>query len=324
MKFKFIFIFIVIFFLVNITRFKVVSGNEINQRLNYYQKYSAYSNIPWYLIGAIDQYERNTKHYRSYCSKDDEVISICIESKRWSGFNNPIMDDQNLYRINLFHGMGQDGNHDGLADRNNPDDRIYSLLNYIIGYGSSTNEIEEALLNYYQTEKGVQIIFLIGKLFQHYNSIDLSQRVFPIPKYYRADYSNNFGTGRSYGGNRIHEGIDIFAHYGTPVISTAYGVIEIMGWNNYGGYRIGIRDMYNTYQYYAHLSYFAKGIKVGDMVEPGQIIGSVGSTGYGKEGTSGRFPPHLHFGFYKFDGRKEWSFNPYIYLRKWDRVKVIK
>ena len=75
---------------------------------------------------------------------------------------------------------------------------------------------------------------------------------------------------------------------------------------------------------YAHLNNFVKGLEEGDIVETGQIIGYVGSTGYGKEGTSGKFPPHLHFGFYKYDGRKEWSFNPYIYIRRWERVKAKK
>jgi len=63
---------------------------------------------------------------------------------------------------------------------------------------------------------------------------------------------------------------------------------------------------------------FAEGVEVGAIVEPGQVIGSVGSTGYGPEGTSGKFAPHLHFGLYKFDGRREWAFNPYSYLLRWE------
>ena len=166
----------------------------------------------------------------------------------------------------------------------------------------------------------MDIIFSIAKLFAHFKAIDLDKRVHPIPKGYTASIVNNYGQGRSYGGPRVHEGIDIFAHYGTPVVSTAYGIVEIKGWNRLGGYRIGIRDIYNTYEFYAHLSGYAKGIEEGTIVEPGQVIGYVGSTGYGKEGTSGKFPPHLHFGLYKFDGKKEWSFNPYPYLKKWERI----
>ncbi len=296
--------------------------DQIAKRMELYKEYSLKINIPWYLIGAIDQYERNTKNYRDYCPKEEEIISICIEPKRWSGYNSPYVDENRPYMIELFYGIGIDGDGDGLADRLNMHDRISTMLNYLTKNGDTEEEIKVSLMDFYNNEKGVNIIFQISKLFKKFETIDLSKRVFPIPRQYRADYTNNFGTGRSWGGSRSHEGIDIFAFHGTPIVSTSYGVVEIMGWNNYGGYRIGIRDVYNTYQYYAHLNYFVKGLSVGDIVEPGQVIGYVGSTGYGKEGTRGKFPPHLHYGFYKFDGRKEWSFNPYPYLRRWERVRL--
>ncbi|ERJ13114.1 M23 family metallopeptidase [Haloplasma contractile] len=296
--------------------------NQVPERMYIYKQYARYTDIPWYIIGAIDQYERNTKNYRKYCKKDEEIISICFDPVLWSGYANPREDDQNLDTIYLFQGMGVDGDGDGLAERLNTYDRLQAMLNYISSYGKGKKEIEAALLNYYKVEKGVNIIFTIAKLFEQYDTVELGKRVFPIPKHYAGDYTNNYGTGRSWGGYRIHEGVDIFSHYGTPVVSTAYGVVEIIGWNEFGGYRLGIRDMYNTYEYYAHLNGYAKGLEEGDIVEPGQVIGYVGSTGYGKEGTSGKFPPHLHFGFYKFDGRKEWSFNPYHYINKWERVSL--
>ena len=59
-------------------------------------------------------------------------------------------------------------------------------------------------------------------------------------------------------GSRIHEGTDIFANYGVPVHSTVYGIVEMKGWNKYGGWRIGIRDINNKYHYFAHLNGFAK------------------------------------------------------------------
>ena len=52
---------------------------------------------------------------------------------------------------------------------------------------------------------------------------------------------------------------------------------------------LGLEIFDNTYQYYAHLQGFEGDLKEGDIVEPGQVIGYVGSTGYGKEGTSGKF-----------------------------------
>ena len=74
------------------------------------------------------------------------------------------------------------------------------------------------------------------------------------------------------------------------------------GWNRYGGWRVGIRDINNNYHYFAHLNGFAKDLHTGQVVEPGQLIGSVGSSGYGPPGTAGKFPPHLHYGMYRDNG----------------------
>lgn len=156
-------------------------------------------------------------------------------------------------------------------------------------------------------------------MFKHFNTVDLSERAFPIPKWNNYSYRSTWGDTRGYGGRRIHEGTDIFAGYGTPVRSTSYGVVEIKGWNRFGGWRIGIRDSYNIYHYYAHLNAFAEDIKEGDIVEPGDVIGYVGASGYGPEGTSGKFPPHLHYGMYKDNGKNEWAYDPYPYLKRWER-----
>ncbi|COF82235.1 Glycyl-glycine endopeptidase ALE-1 precursor [Streptococcus pneumoniae] len=104
-----------------------------------------------------------------------------------------------------------------------------------------------------------------------------------------------------------------------PVRSTCYGIIETKGWNRLGGWRIGIRDLHNNYHYYAHLGGFSKEIQLGQIVEPGKVIGFVGSTGYGPPGTAGKFPPHLHFGMYKDNGYTEWAFDPYMHLSLWER-----
>ena len=94
----------------------------------------------------------------------------------------------------------------------------------------------------------------------------------------RSDYSyrSTWGDARGWGGRRIHEGTDIFASYGVPVRATSYGIIEMKGWNRFGGWRVGIRDINNNYHYFAHLNGFAKDLHAGQIVEPGQIIGSVG------------------------------------------------
>ena len=162
------------------------------------------------------------------------------------------------------------------------------------------------------------------KLYKVYGHLDLDKHTFPLPRNHNYSYNNTWGDARGWGGRRIHEGTDIFANYGVPVRSTCFGVIEMKGWNRFGGWRVGIRDIDNTYHYFAHLNGFADGIQAGQIVEPGQLIGSVGSSGYGPPGTAGKFPPHLHYGLYKDNGRTEWSFDPYPHLRAWERSDRIK
>jgi murein DD-endopeptidase MepM/ murein hydrolase activator NlpD len=88
-----------------------------------------------------------------------------------------------------------------------------------------------------------------------------------------------------------------------------------MGWLRLGGYRIGIRSQSGFYYYYAHLDSYADTMKVGKMVSSGEVIGRMGNTGYGKEGTKGQFAVHLHFGIYRQQKGTEKSLNPYYILR---------
>ncbi|MGL4338106.1 MAG: M23 family metallopeptidase [Turicibacter sp.] len=291
--------------------------NIDSKRMQLYKEFEFSSGVPWYQIAAVDQYERNTVKFREECTFKYEIVSMCFPNDIWSGPENPIHYDKNSLTINLFGGIGKDGNDDGLIDINDEQDVLYTMVNYLLEY----DDFEKAVESYYQNEQASTIVKEIASLFKQYETITLDKRSFPVAK--RSDYSyqDNYGAARGWGGSRSHEGIDVFASYSTPVLSTAYGVIEIVGWNDFGGYRIGIRDIYNTYQYYAHLQGFEGNLQAGDIVEPGQVIGYVGSTGYGKEGTSGKFPPHLHFGLYKYDGRHEWAFNPYSHMRKWEKVK---
>lgn len=135
---------------------------------------------------------------------------------------------------------------------------------------------------------------------------------FPIDKNVKFSYEDTFGAKRTYGGDRTHEGLDIICDKGTKVYSICDGVVIKTGWNNLGGFRILIRDNYGLEFYYAHLSKYAAGLKVGDEVKRGQFIAYSGDTGYGKIGTSGKFIAHLHFGIYE-NGE---AVNPYFFIRQ--------
>ena len=123
----------------------------------------------------------------------------------------------------------------------------------------------------------------------------------PIAKNFPYSHYDDFGTGRSYGFSRTHLGNDLMGQVGTPIVAVEGGVIEAMGWNQYGGWRIGIRSFdRKRYYYYAHLRKgfpFRKDLKVGSIVKSGDVIGYLGHTGYSiKEDVNNIKTPHLHFG----------------------------
>ena len=157
-------------------------------------------------------------------------------------------------------------------------------------------------------------------------------KYFPIPasvKNINADvtYENSWLYERSYGGFRGHEGCDIMAaknqrgYY--PVLSITDGVIEKIGWLPQGGYRIGIRSESGGYFYYAHLYEYAEHFKPGTRISAGQLLGFMGDSGYGEEGTIGKFDVHLHIGIYiKTANSQEVSVNPYYVLKYLENRKL--
>jgi murein DD-endopeptidase MepM/ murein hydrolase activator NlpD len=118
--------------------------------------------------------------------------------------------------------------------------------------------------------------------------------------FYYSDF-DDFGESRSYGYSRRHLGHDMMTSVGTPVIAVESGTIEALGWNQYGGWRIGIRSLDNRrYYYYAHLRKdfpFQPDLKEGDLVTAGDVIGYMGRTGYSTtENVNNIDTTHLHFG----------------------------
>lgn len=289
------------------------------QRRSLFETMETLTHVPWYYLAAIDQYEANVRAVSKDIPPTEGLISIYVPPDKWSGLLNPDQKDQRPVSIQFFQGIGRDANGDGRADSNYDNDILYSLASLVGQKGASEANIRRQLWEYYQHSVAVDIITHTARMFKKYNRLQLEGNAFPLPLQYNYAYRDTWGAGRGWGGRRIHEGTDLFADYGTPVLSTCYGYVELMGWNRYGGWRIGIRDTHNNYHYFAHLNGFRKGLKVGDIVEPGEKIGAVGSSGYGPPGTAGKFPPHLHYGIYKFNGRNTYAFDPYPTLVKWER-----
>lgn len=145
--------------------------------------------------------------------------------------------------------------------------------------------------------------------------------VFPlIDKTYDV-FTNNYGDERSFTlgeTSRVHEGIDIMAKTYVPLFATEDGVVNRFGWSTLGGWRLTVKSANGIAYYYAHMFGYAAGVTNGAKLSKGQLIGFVGATGYGTEGTSGKFVPHLHFSFYDTNVNPWKPINPYPYLKWWE------
>jgi murein DD-endopeptidase MepM/ murein hydrolase activator NlpD len=111
------------------------------------------------------------------------------------------------------------------------------------------------------------------------------------------------------GGSRVHEGVDVFAPRGTPVVATTRGIVLHVGPNALGGNVVWVLGPGGQRHYYAHLDRFAPRVRGGDRVTPGDVLGFVGNTGNAR-GT----PPHLHYGIYGMRG----AIDPLPLLRAYD------
>ncbi|OUS71954.1 peptidase M23 [Paenibacillus sp. MY03] len=299
-----------------------LAANLFDQRRELYDQLSNVTGVEWYWIAAVDQYERSMSKAKPKARPLlGQIAGVFVEPERWAGPLNPDSDDSSPASIRFFEGIGKDGDGNGLAERTSDIDLLYSLITFMGAKGTVDMRFPAGVWDYYHNNRAVQRVEQFAAIYKHYGKLDLFEHAFPLPLGTSYSYRDTWGDRRGWGGRRSHEGTDLFAGHGTPVRSTCYGIIEIKGWNKYGGWRIGIRDLNNHYHYYAHLSGFDKKLNVGDIVEAGQVVGWVGSSGYGKPGTSGKFPPHLHYGVYSDRGLLEWAFDPYPMLKRWEQAE---
>ncbi|MDP8993160.1 MAG: M23 family metallopeptidase, partial [Actinomycetota bacterium] len=138
-------------------------------------------------------------------------------------------------------------------------------------------------------------------------SLVLGGLTFPVAG--RHTFADTFGAPRMFGTPfaHLHQGTDIFAAQGTPVVAIERGVLVRVGTDVLGGTKLWLVGAGGTRYFYAHLSAFALGVVEGKPVEAGEIVGFVGNTGNAR-GT----PPHLHFEAHPDGGP---AINPYPLLR---------
>jgi murein DD-endopeptidase MepM/ murein hydrolase activator NlpD len=139
--------------------------------------------------------------------------------------------------------------------------------------------------------------------------------VFPVGDPH--SFGDSFGAPRMMGSQyeHAHQGTDIMAPAGTPLLACERGIITEMGSDVLGGTKLWIKGESGTYYYYAHLSAFAEGLTVGEVVESGDLVGQVGDTGNARGG-----PPHLHFEIHPDGGP---AVNPYPLLKVVDDLNQL-
>jgi murein DD-endopeptidase MepM/ murein hydrolase activator NlpD len=113
----------------------------------------------------------------------------------------------------------------------------------------------------------------------------------PVQNASKKQISNTWQAPR--GADRLHQGQDIFAPRGTPILSATEGYVVRIGENSLGGETVSVVGAGGRVYYYAHLESYAPQIVEGDYVTTKSVLGFVGTTG-NAAGT----PPHLHFGVY--------------------------
>lgn len=150
----------------------------------------------------------------------------------------------------------------------------------------------------------------------------------PIAKTFPYTDYDDFGVSRSYGYRRNHLGHDMMGQVGTPVIAVESGYVSMLGWNQYGGWRIGINSFDGKrYYYYAHLRQnrpYAEGLKEGDVVQAGDVIGYIGRTGYSSEENVNNIDEyHLHFGLQLIFDESQREGNNEIWVNGYQLVRFL-
>lgn len=151
----------------------------------------------------------------------------------------------------------------------------------------------------------------------------------PLAKGFPYGDYDDFGVSRSYGYRRQHLGHDMMGQIGTPVIAVESGYVEAIGWNQYGGWRLGIRSFDGLrYYYYAHLRQnypYAEGLEEGSVVTAGDVIGYMGHTGYSTtENVNNIDEVHLHFGIQLIFDESQKEGNSEIWIDPYQLVRFLR
>ena len=199
-------------------------------------------------------------------------------------------------------------------------EEIAKDMKYYAYYREAYGAVLDGMVGYFEQESGNDKVWL-----RKYGLKVFS----PIAKNFPYSDFDDFGASRSYGFKRKHLGHDMMGQVGMPVIAVESGYVEALGWNQYGGWRIGIRSFdKKRYYYYAHLRQnypYQANLKEGSIVTAGDVIGYLGRTGYSTtENTNNITTPHLHFGIQLIFDESQKEGNNEIWINCYEIVKFLR
>lgn len=248
--------------------------------LDVYQEAGAKYGIPWNVLAAIHKRETN---FGTTTEPGDSERKNMISSK---GAIGPFQ-----FLPSTWEAYGVDGNGDGKADPWNVEDAAHSAARYLRDHGGQS-DLKKALWHYNHASWYVEDVLRIANEFVNERSnpafAAASSFQWPVPETSPEQISSGFGyrIHPILKTRRLHDGIDIPAASGKPVIAATGGTVRFSG--KLGGYgnAVILETVDGLELLYGHLS--SIGVRQGEQVQGGQIIGAVGSTGF----STG---PHLHF-----------------------------
>ena len=161
------------------------------------------------------------------------------------------------------------------------------------------------------------LLVLPGQLGSSAQAVELPVHLQHFPTAQPCGYEDSWHAPRGTDANGkplYHEGVDVIAPMGTPILAVVDGTVTRMNNSTRGGnqLRIGLPD--GTYFFHAHIRDYAAGLKVGDQVHAGQVVAYVGQTGDAMYSV-----PHLHFEVHPQGGA---AVNPYPIVKEVDGCKA--
>ncbi len=143
----------------------------------------------------------------------------------------------------------------------------------------------------------------------------LTGQRYAFPVYGKADVADDFGAARADTGK--HQGNDVFAPFGAPVLAVADGTVHRVGTLPISGNRLWLHTDAGDAFFYAHLSAFSPDAENGRRVKAGTVLGFTGNTGDAEP-----TPPHVHFEIHPGGEQKD-AIDPHAILLAWQEHRDV-